>query len=477
MLTQGVTLVIDDKVEDGHPISEQLRNLFIPHLFFHADEKVLLDYLQSSKAKIENIRVIFQDINLTAGASPSTKDYDKAVSIIEALMEEQNGPWLLVTWSTWSAEGDDTYGKELYEHLVKELTPSQRPYNFVSLDKSLFTASQHGDVSSYSEMDCETRESFAHKINASLLQSKAISTLLNWEKSIRQATSKTLADLHSLSTDGGNSDELKLGKLLYELAKAEMGKSLNNENSLLALSNILNCQMFDRIQSQLDVDIDITSYKDVHNWADVKAWKKQVNKILHFSTQQGVTGPGTIYTYASYLEGSTLCYSNNEGLATNISIIGEDNIKATYIKMVEEADMEKEEHRPDLLERINNATCIITDITPPCDHAQNKALWLKFCGGLFVNLNGLSNPKIRSFNKIFSTPEYLWNSCDFALEQSELKHNRLIFNSRFIFTCADDTSIKEKLTLATTTKMKEQITRDLIHWLGKQLTRPGYTYM
>jgi hypothetical protein len=46
-----------------------------------------------------------------------------------------------------------------------------------------------------------------------------------------------------------------------------------------------------------------------------------------------------------------------------------------------------------------------------------------------------------------------------------------------LLSCSDDKKVIDKLELAPITKMREQITRDLTHWIGQQLTRPGYTYM
>jgi len=209
------------------------------------------------------------------------------------------------------------------------------------------------------------------------------------------------------------------------------------------------------------------------------SWKKQVNRFLHFSTASNNSGPGSIYLYSSFLEGNSICYFNDRGPATNISIINEECIRDNYIQLVEDFSFSEKEskHKISMLDYIRNSTCVITNITPPCDHAQNKALWLKFCGGLCINLDGASSAQLKVFDKIFSGPEYLWNSCDFSFGVQGQKHNRLIFNSKLIFSCSDNDKIKDKLILASVSKMREQITRDLTHWLGRQLTRPGYTYM
>jgi hypothetical protein len=140
MLSQGSVLVIDDKIEDGRPISEQLSKLCVPHLFFHADDDNLRAIRDNKPEYIQKVRVVIQDINLTAGGSPGTKDYDIALTAIESLLPLNNGPWLLAIWSTYAEDNGVPHAKLLFNHLVENLPPGCRPFNYVSLNKASFTA-------------------------------------------------------------------------------------------------------------------------------------------------------------------------------------------------------------------------------------------------------------------------------------------------------------------------------------------------
>ena len=86
MLSQGSILIIDDKIEDGQPISDQLKELCIPHLFFHADDERIRAIRDNKPQHIQKVRVILQDINLTDSGSPGTADYDVAITAIENLL-------------------------------------------------------------------------------------------------------------------------------------------------------------------------------------------------------------------------------------------------------------------------------------------------------------------------------------------------------------------------------------------------------
>src|SRR3954468_1014251 len=96
----NTALIIDDKESDGMAITKTLWRKGHPCLFFeYSAEKLAEDY-----EKLSGVRIIFQDINLLNGTSPSKSDYDQAVLVIDKLLDDQNGPWLLATWSTWESQ-------------------------------------------------------------------------------------------------------------------------------------------------------------------------------------------------------------------------------------------------------------------------------------------------------------------------------------------------------------------------------------
>lgn len=481
MLWQGSTLVIDDKIEDGRPISEQLTRLYIPHLFFHADEAEIINFQDSQTPKIKNVRVIFQDINLTGSASPSKSDYEKAQTIIETVLEENNGPWLLITWSTWSGDDDDEYGKALFQHLSEGLDAKQRPYKLLSLNKSEFTQGKHGNVKSSEQLSESQYQSLRANILEVAKEQSAMDAVMAWENAVSNATSDIMAQLHSLSIDERGTLERandRLGKLLFELAKAELGRSVTKDNAKEGLLNLLNTLLHDGINTNTDIALDLLNFKGVSNWSDIKEWKRKINRVLHFSILEGSRGPGTIYTYESFLKAKANCYLNTNGVATDTNYIDENSMKKEFVSLIDKFDFKGvEQHKEPISKCINDALMIVLEITPPCDHAQNKAQWLKFVGGVFIDIDNLSGSQLNTFKKIFVEPEYLWNSCDINLDKNNLKNSRLLLNSKLIFTVVDNENITGQFKYAEVTKIKEQITRDLIHWIGRQLTRPGYTYM
>ncbi|WP_375055622.1 hypothetical protein [Zobellella sp. DQSA1] len=484
MRSNGTTLIIDDKEEDGRPISEALRNICIPNLFFLADEQHLIDQREKGRIPVERVKIVIQDINLTGMQSPSKKDYDKAATFLENLLPDNNGPWLMIAWSTWAdVEMWKNYPQELFQHLIKELPKDKRPYALNILDKSKFTSGgkdDHNEVLPYSDMTIEQKKNLTTDVETASIQNGAIRSLFLWENSVSEAVSQTIIDLQSLGKYDARFEQ-RVGKALYELAKAEAGKSITPSNARNALYRILNSQLLDRVTSDMDETCDICQYSNENGWSDIKEWKRKMNKFLHFDNSQNNSGPGTLYAYNSYLESLAECHQVVPGTELNIvkqkeDVLGERLIINTFISPIENSHSE---HREVIKQCIENSECIVVDITPPCDHAQNKAEWKKFCAGILVDMTSLNKKQIEELNSIYKNIGFLWSSCDFSdsISDTQNSHKRLMFNSRVMFSIPEHELVKSKLKLANITKMREQISRDLTHWLSNQLSRPGYTMM
>jgi hypothetical protein len=477
MLAQGSTLIVDDKPEDGQPISDHLKDLCIPHLFFHASQDHLLRLKNQKIRYTENYRVIFQDIALISGASPTKYDYDFAAEIIDTLLTANNGPWLLVTWSTWNGEDDSTYATELFNHLVAELDSSKAPYAFVVIDKSHFTGGiKHGTVKPLVDMDEAERFLINSLITSSVTEKTAMNLLMTWEKSIGRSISETLVDLHELSSNGEDGDK-NLGKLLYELSKAVAGKSLSNNNSWRSLVSLLNSQLLDRIAQQHHVEeVDLRKYSDV-KIPNIDDWKKNINRILNFETSGVGSGPGAVYSYKSFVD----CYSDvlteygrylvKKDLESVIP--SSDFVKNIFLSRV---SGENNKFKDPGVVLVSKGEFVVVDVTPPCDYAQNKAELTKFCAGLIVDVPAGNKEVLAGYRKTLLDPGYLWNSCEF-LSKKGGNRKILIMNSRLVFSVPCVASVEATLIHASVSRIREEIFRDFTHWLWQQLSRPGYNSM
>lgn len=476
MLSQGSTLIVDDKLEDGQLISDHLKELCIPHLFFHANEDHLIRLRNQDVRYTENYRVVFQDIALISGTSPTKGDYDYAAEIIDTLLTDNNGPWLLVTWSTWNGEDDRTYANDLFKHLVQELDSNKSPYAFVVIDKSLFTGGEsHGTVTPLQNMDRAERLLLNSLIQSSVTDKKSMNLLMKWEKYIGRSISETLVDLHGFSSNDGNNDK-NLGKLLYELARAVAGKSLSNDSSWRSLVGVLNSQLLDRISHQCIEGTDLFKYSGVEI-LDLDDWKKNVNRLLHFEVGGSANGPGSIYSYESFVNcyldvlteyGLYLVRKKNDGVVPSQGFV-----KDIFLSRLEN---ENNKFKDQGVRLVSEGEFVVVDVTPPCDHAQNKSEVKKFCAGLIIDTPVGTAKELAAYKKTLLDPSYLWSSCEFLSEKSG-QGKILIMNSRLVFSIPCVEYVNSTLVHASVSRIREEIFRDFTHWLWQQISRPGYTYM
>src|SRR5690606_10329871 len=129
-------LVIDDKFNDGLLICSRLIDRLVPHYFFHYEPNRFEELIQNPK-NLSGIRLVFQDLQLISAGAPQKIDYDAAADTLNALIHDANGPWLLVTWSTWAGEGNDLgtdKAEELFNHLQGELPEGKKPFAYVVVD-------------------------------------------------------------------------------------------------------------------------------------------------------------------------------------------------------------------------------------------------------------------------------------------------------------------------------------------------------
>ena len=483
MLSQGSILIIDDKVEDGQPISEQLKELCIPHLFFHADDEKIRAIRDNKPEHIQKVRIIFQDIVLTEGGSPGTAQYVMAETIIDHLLPDNNGPWLLATWSTYSEDNGDSHSELLFNHLSENLPPEKKPFSYVSLEKSKFTAGvMHGRVISYQDLSQDQRDELSSEVKKTTATTPAMSALMDWEHAVSKSVSDSIAELHALSDFNPDSD-LGLGKLLLELSRAEAGKALDKSNSRHALIRILNNQLLNKVTNYSQGNLDLLTYGAVPDPQDSLLWKRRINSLLHIINNDQSTGTGSIYSFNSFkLAISQKTPTIFSHIVVNVTPwdthFGDETVKKTYLELVESNI--REDAREIVQNAINEAESVVVDITPPCDHAQTKALFRKFCGGILLKMPEFPNKKARDgFDKTFKTSELFWRSCHLNIEEPDGARMDaiILLNSKLVFTAPDIPEVNGVLRNSSINKVGEQMTREIVHWLGSQLNRPGLTYM
>jgi len=447
-------LVVDDKREDGEAV---IRSLWKDHhsaLFYNFDIETPL-VPEEVKDKHCGIRVVFQDILLFPGrGTPGNLDYGAAQGVLESLLSEDNGPWLMVAWSTWADDPDvgDKYAKELFDFLHERLSEGKKPYSYVVIDKRPFTTDgNHGAVKHDDDLTDKEKTDILESIRTELSKAPALSILTAWESDIKKCGSGIVNNLWGLvdSAVGQTLDEreARLLELLFKLGKSQDGRLKPSDDIASPVYELLA-----ELLSDLQTTLPNRSIKHTFTGGDPGIDPSLINSMLHWdSSVSQKQVPGIILLYPDEIDGVEMIN------------FGSDKKKCGFIfsQFIPEANQDAAKKDTDFS---NHISMVILDITPPCDHAQRKAGWRRYIVGLkvndecqkhFFNDNKLANDALRSTPLFSSTNEKFL----------------LIFNSRLICSIPDQT--KKFKNIPAIGRLKEQLLKDIVNWNGSMSTRPG----
>jgi len=259
----GSVLIVDDKTEDALPLIELLSSKGIACTYYSgADEKLPPEPTQK-------VRLAFFDIQLFPSSNP-TSYAANILRLIEALIPTNNGPYVLILWTTMVAHEADEVEQQLRANLTVK-----KPLEILKLEKSEYFETVSDD---------SMRDSLVHEINDTLssrlprddiqeiqriidrelqpfgrqrraksnaidkislelnkkLQNAAESFQLftHWEHAINKAAGKTVETYSTLHTvDPHWSSNIKSS--ILRLAHAQLGKNIPNIDEDEILINAL----------------------------------------------------------------------------------------------------------------------------------------------------------------------------------------------------------------------------------------------
>lgn len=448
-------LVVDDRKDHGECIARTLWDKHIPVLFINYDEARLVEIEEAGNiAKHHGVRAILLDINLSGSGSANHTDYARAEKVLNTFLDKNNGPWTLITWSTFGGN----HPQELYQYLCERLPISIRPISFAVLDKTPYV---DGENAIPDDLPVDQREHLASELTDLINGLESLKILGQWERSVYACASEVICNLTTPVLVGGGDEILlnnRLMKIILEIAKAEAGKSIDTHNISDPLYHVLGQILNDRILHSAPSPI---SFQQLPADTDLLdgSWKYSLNTMLHLELSakvQGKSQPGSIFIYPSEEFPQSIPSLNNEDKSAFI--------KDNFICNKFDTSAGEQENKNTILESYN---LVLIDITPPCDHAQNKAVWKTFMVGLKVpdaNKQWLSQGGKLKGGNIFSLPDFKDVDGSFSY----------YFNSKLVSAVIDNETELGKLGVSTG-RLREQMLREIMNWLGAQITRPGIT--
>jgi hypothetical protein len=116
----GTTIVVVDDDRDAlNAVTESLRNLDAACLPIHVQRA-----RASLKAPLSGLRLIFFDIRYINTIEGGAALYDAAASVLAQVVDKNNGPYVLITWSTHTTTDHDAFLKHLCDHYPEIPAPA-----------------------------------------------------------------------------------------------------------------------------------------------------------------------------------------------------------------------------------------------------------------------------------------------------------------------------------------------------------------
>lgn len=258
----GKVLVIDDQITEARPLINLLSSKGVPTIYYSGKTE------EFPEKPFDDVRLVFCDLRLTTALDVKSV-VSNIVGILRAVVSSENGPYILLVWSTC----EDDYLAALNEALVEE---KKRPVFVLPLSKADYFYSQNtiADVVEnvqeqidelgldiedeakvksivndgflpLSSLEQKPKEDALEQMETRLAEEMKKANLMHlfvlWENTIGDAASNTINNIHKVIPESIQPEQ-RLRAMLYYLAKtrleAQMDAAVPEERFRAALSSL-----------------------------------------------------------------------------------------------------------------------------------------------------------------------------------------------------------------------------------------------
>ncbi len=437
----GRVAIIDDKIEQAHPLMQELSKRKIPFVYYDAKPENL-----PSKDNINDLRLIFLDLNLIDDAVHKVKEiYPLIYANIDALVAENNVAYILACWSRTDNEFIEIVSK------LKEDLPKKKPIAEIMIPKLDYFEFNGARKADYSDQI----DSLFKKITDLYAEHTTFSNLVEWENHIHNATSYTLSEALSVSDyewDDNNADWI-----LTKLGQAYAGKHFSDKNdkekkiaSYHALNKLLEESISEKIQ-KTENSLFITS-KD-----EKSGFKEKLNEKLMFSA-----------TPSHFCEPGSFIFEKNDNLFKNILAFAATKIVPELESKLLKNELEERKIKDCFFKTKRKLIRETWDtfflvVNPICDFAQKKTQLNRIVPGILINAQHM--------NLINSSSEAIYISPIFHYSRKEDNYF-FILDFRFFSALSikgDEADCKYRL--------KQEVLSEIISKLARHINRQGILFI
>jgi hypothetical protein len=221
--------VIDDEAEHIKAIRESLEQMGTSCL------PVLVEAGRPSvNEQVSGIRLLFLDVHLINPVMEGAALFDANGAILKQVLSEQNGPYVLVVWTSDKAKRDG-----LLEHLSDHYPEIPKPLASILMAKEDFLSNGIFDIQKVSS-----------RISELLQENPQATALLHWENAVAMAAGRLIGSL----TDFVDRKQLFLGaanedlrQVLTAIAQSAVGLKNVSANELASINEGFMPLLFDSL--------------------------------------------------------------------------------------------------------------------------------------------------------------------------------------------------------------------------------------
>lgn len=468
----GKVVIIDDQPEDVIELIAALSKEKVP--FVHYKEEDLSDLPETP---IENVRLIFLDLELITNTYQSPKNITSPIKSRLIRIIKPNTAYALVIWS----KKENEYKKSLLEDFENDFK-DYKPIFHTSLPKADILGTEGAIFKIKQELETE------------IAKFKSFNAFLAWESIVNESSGQlTNAIVTLYPPDEAWDDKTKY--LLYKLAVAYSGKAVNGFSDVKQLQNALytlTLSFNENIENNIGKIIN-DDFKGLisNKQQQIENFTPVLNKLLLISEgSHDVTQPGNLFSPRIKLENrnkkneDTLIKQKEdisripkekqsaaiESFEKNhrkekqiieelIAILKKTSNEISVSALKEEIQTNKQ-LRNEILE---NALPFELNITPLCDYAQEKAKLFRILPGVLI--------KAIYRTYLSTSTAYLYISdADFRIDGIDYL---FLFDFRFLYSLEK----KEMQDFVVRHRIKQQLLSDIQVKLGAHVNRSGVLFI
>lgn len=424
----GRVAIIDDKITHAEPLMKIFSQRQIPFTYFSGE----VDYLPKEGGNLNDIRILFLDINLIDDGVQNDKVLKaRLIPVIKRVISKENYPYVLIYWSRHDSKKDKKLiEKDIFENELKD----RKPISYFTAMKSDFFE-RNGDKTE--DFD-EKISNLFKSIEAIIAKNPAYCYLLNWENKVHISADKTLEEIFSAYNkfeswaDNANYIINKLG-LSYS---GKLFASQSAEDKIKSSYNALNIVFTDTLENALNnspienakplkVSTTAKNLESVNNINKKLLISDEIDPIHYSGTVIEISDKKLDSDYENFLD----TILNSKGKRAEII--------ASWKKMW-------------------------LNVTPLCDTVQGKIVFHRLVRGILV-------PK--EFSKAFFSNEAIYVSPSFTFNK---KDYCLVIDFRQFFTLSQLGKSKNRKPLF---RIRQQLLAEIQSKLSRHINRQGILYL